>query len=211
VKFLSFLIPVFLFCTSFDPIPKDIQVEITSSDTRALDVRIQTPRLTLRSAQTSDFDAYCSLYCNEETMTYYVRGTPKTPEWVTSRLSCWVQRWIDGDPFSALAIFKEEEFIGHIVMGYGDRPGQSEIAFVILPEYWMRGYGTEAVEAVLKHYAPEIARRQVKVNGAPLEVVEATTKPDNIAANKILMRYMSCDRQEYRYDGIRNVYALQLN
>lgn len=40
------------------------------------------------------------------------------------------------------------------MIGHGDEPGQSEVAYLFMKNHWGKGLGTEAVNAVVKEYAP---------------------------------------------------------
>src|ERR1700722_8586306 len=134
------------------------EVCFTLDDLKGLFVTIDTDRLHLRSIEPTEdyYDAYFSLFGDPAVMEKYATGQTKTKEEIQSRIdNSWVKRWRENDPYSALAIFTRDtgEFIGHIVLGHGDDPGQSEIAFLLLKRYWDHGYGTEAVMAVVHDYA----------------------------------------------------------
>lgn len=79
-----------------------------------------------------------------------------------------------------------DEFLGHVVAGHGDVPGQSELAFLFMPQHWCQGFGTEAVAAIVKEYAPATVKQGYTLDGEPLNKITATAKPDNPASVRIL-------------------------
>jgi len=51
---------------------------------------------------------------------------------------------------------------------------------------WGKGYGTEAVTAIVKKYALAIIEKGHTLKGKPLEKIVATARIDNLASVKIL-------------------------
>lgn len=124
----------------------------------------------------------------------YTEGNPRSPEQTEKRSQGWVNRWQNADPFSALRVeLKDGTFIGHVIMGYGDEAGHAELAYLLYKKYWSNGYGTEAVAAVVNDLAREILKRGYPVNKddkdvppAKLQIINATSREDNVRSNKIL-------------------------
>lgn len=158
----------------------------------ALHIQIKTERLLIRSIEPSDLGNFCALYANPTVMASFGEGLPRSYEKTTERFNrSWSVRWQTGDPFSAMSVFIDEpetepKFIGAVVMGHGDVPGQSELAFLFLPEVWNQGYGKEAVTAVVKTLGAMLVEKGYGTEGAPLYEVTATCRADNIASVKIM-------------------------
>ena len=114
-------------------------------------------------------------------------------EAVAKRVTMWVKRWKDGIPFSALAVYRGKDFIGHVVAGYGENPGETEIAYIIRAEDWSKGYGSQAVEAVVQKWIPYLQQLGCLVeadNGEKhvVSTVVATSRKDNGPSNRILQK-----------------------
>ncbi len=175
-------------------------------------VTIETSRLCIQPVRLENLKDYISLFGDPVAMANYATGQTKDAEHVEKRLQGWVTRWADGDPFSGLAIFDKNsgDFIGHIVLGHGDDPGQSETAILLKPTFWNNGYGREAVSAILEHYAPKLVEMGCMVDGAPFREIVATAKADAVASNRIFSSYMKLAGQEEKYGSLRNKYSKEI-
>jgi len=62
----------------------------------------------------------------------FAQGETKPREYVERRIQIWDNRWKKRDPFAGLSVYLRdtEEFLGHIVLGHGDSPGISELAYL---------------------------------------------------------------------------------
>jgi ribosomal-protein-alanine N-acetyltransferase len=186
------------------------------NDHDSLTVKIHTERLHMRSVEPSEKDcsSYAALFGDPEVMGKYATGQTKTPEEIQTRIKdTWVKRWQQGDPYSALAVFKDDtdEFIGHVVIGHGDEAGQSELAYLFKKDHWNKGYGTEAVTAVVKEYAPATVEEGHTLDGTPLEKITATARPDNPASVKILEKLgMHKTGEDNKFGALRHHYSIHL-
>lgn len=182
--------------------------------TKPLSVTIETDRLKIQSVTAGDISDYAALFGDAVVMQKYATGETKDLAYVNKRISTWTARWENHDPYSGLCIRDKttNQFIGHIVLGYGDRPGQSEFAVALKKEFWGKGYGTEAAAAVIQNYSAELMARGYLLEGQPLEEINATSRVDLIAGNKILSQVMGDPvRQEEKYGALRNHYSLKLS
>jgi ribosomal-protein-alanine N-acetyltransferase len=165
-----------------------------------LSVSIDTPRLSIRSVTLDDVDHYTSLFADSDVMKKYASGQPNTDRAaIENRIKGWAERWGKNDPFNGMAVFdkKTGEFVGHIVLGRSDeKNGVSELAYLFHKEYWRQGLGTEAVSAIVNHYAPEILKRNYKLDGDEFNRITATTRVDHEFSRKILETAgLSTDKQ----------------
>lgn len=179
-------------------------------------VTIDTNRLHMRSIQSTDFDHYISLFEDKNVMEKFGNnGKTLSEEEIEIRINdIWINRWHNKDPYSGLSIFKSDtnDFIGHIVLGHGDEPGESELAYLFHQKYWGKGYGSEAVNAVVKEYAQATIKENYKLEGKQLKKIVAYTKSDNPASVKILKKAgMHLDSIEERYESIRHKYSITIN
>ncbi len=172
--------------------PSEVTVSFVHTENSGLIVRIETPRLLIRSVTERDTDNYFNLFSDFRVMEKYAAGKPITDRsLIENRIKGWVTRWQNKvpDPFNGLAIFKKDksEFIGHVVIGRSEEgPGISELAYIFHKEFWGQGYGSEAVSAVVNHYAIQIIKKSYKLDGAELRAIIATTRIEHERSNKIL-------------------------
>lgn len=187
-----------------------------SSTEEQLHVCIETERLRMESVTNSeeDVDNYADLFGNSDVMEKYASGTPKTKEYVEKRIESWIKRFQDQDPFNGLKVSKKDtgEFIGHVVLGHGDRPGQSELAYLFKKAHWNQGFGTEAITALVNEYALLIIQKGYNLEGRPLEEITATTRPDNPASVKILEKLgFEIQKEEEKYGHTRYHFSKNLS
>lgn len=169
----------------------------TSNGIRA---SIETDDLILQSVTWNDFENYVALFGDPKGIKKYADGQPWEIKKIQEAMDTWINRWeVQNDPFSAFAVYLksgERPFIGHVALGHGANPGQAELGFLIKPEYQSKGYGMQAVAAIMFGYAPRLIEDQYLVNmnseacdAIPLKVVHATTRTDSPHSAQIL-RYM---------------------
>lgn len=178
-------------CTHKYPgVHSDITFHVDASDT--LSVFIETDRLYLRSVSESedDCDRYAALFGDAVVMEKYGSGTVDREKIVARIKNVWAKRWKEKDPYSGLAVFEKstEEFLGHVVLGHGDAAGQSALAYLFRVNHWHKGFGKEAVAAVVQDYAPAMVQEGYLLDGEPLNEIDATARPDNPYSIKILER-----------------------
>ncbi len=184
---------------------------VSDIDTAVLDfyqkntpVTIETKDLILRPVQESDLGFFQTVYTDPVTMKLFMdhekrlENSPAT--WqeeqmksAAGRVKTFVERWTTKNPFSGFIICKKVEKdhvpIGFIVPGLGDNKGQVEMAFVILNAEQRKGFGTQAVHAIVHKYLPSLIANHDKLYGSPLLVednpikeVVATARVDNPAS-----------------------------
>lgn len=192
------------------------EVSFFLNDNEKLSVTIDTERLHIRSVESSesDYNAYGALFGDSIVMAKYGDGSTRKKEEIQNRIdTLWVKRWREKDPYSGLAVFKKDsdDFLGHVVLGHGDKAGQSELAYLFMHNHWKKGYGTEAVTAVVQEYAPATVKEGYSLEGKPLEVITATARPDNPGSVKILEKIgMTLDRKEEKFGTLRHHYFLKI-
>lgn len=180
-----------------------------------LAVSIQTPHLLMRSVTPKDYTNYLQLFRSPEVMEKYATGKIKTAAEVMDRIQMWVKRWQENDPFSALAVYDNSyripKFVGHVVLGHGDAPGESEVAALFLKNYWNKGLGTEVGKG-LAEYALAIAKEGYKLEGKLLEKIVATSRLDNPASLQLIQNAgMHLVKKEEKFGAMRNHYEIPVN
>lgn len=180
-------------------------------DDNHLTVTIETERLHMQSVTSEQTGTYVTLLESTENMAMFADGQAWATEKTRQRVSTWVSRWHQNIPFSSLAVTKNDsdDFIGHVVLGYGDDPGCSELAYVFDKKYWGHGYGKESVKTVVKEYAPELVKRNYKVEGNEFTSVVATARSDNDASIKILEATgMKCVKEDIKFGHNRHTFFI---
>lgn len=211
---------------------KPVQIKVNSlkfevDGENHLSVHMETDRLTLSSANKADKEEYEWLICDRQVVNKYAdwatRTVPKLLETSNTLHTMYSDRWNSNYPFSSFAVRLKEpkdEFIGHIVLGNGGKPGTSEIAYLFHHTskqgkgLWRKGFGTEAVGAVVQEYAPELVNKQYLVGGEKkqaLEKIVATSRLDNLGSEGILkaLRF-SVVGQTQKFGALRNEWEISV-
>lgn len=151
---------------------------------------IETENLILQHATLSNLAEYKTLFSNEKVMEKYLNGT-RDETWVQKRLSVYEERLKSGNPLSGFAIYKRgedniNEFIGHGVVGSPDLNGEVEIAGISFPDYWNKGYGSEAANALINLFIPYLhANKELFPKIMEVKSIVATARFDNEQSHKI--------------------------
>ena len=206
-----------------------------------LTATISTERLYMRSVNDSEIDrrSYTQLFGNVDVMRLYGDGKTRTSEQIAGRIKDeWAALWEKRDPYSALAVFKndDEKFIGnimlqHVVAGteqirtinWAERtpamvdrakriePGQAELAYCFMPLNWRQGFGKEAATAVVTEYAPATVKEGYIAGDKPLDTIVATARIDNPGSVKILQTLgMQLVKTEETYGALRHHFSIKL-
>jgi RimJ/RimL family protein N-acetyltransferase len=190
---------------------KQVAIQFNLEDSK-LSITIITPRLYIRSVTIEDIDRYFQLFSDKDVMAKYATGNPLTDlAVIRQRLAGWVERFAQNDPFNGLAVFdkKTKKFIGHIVLGRSEEGrGVSELAYLFHKEFWYKGIGTEAVSAVVNHYAPQIFKKKYKLDGHEFTKITATTRTNHTFSKKILetVGLTTNNQVNYKFGAQRYIY-----
>lgn len=125
-----------------------------------------------------------------------------TLEIVTKHIDDCLEEWRNGDKFNAFCIFTQPQkttdtpvFIGYISLNHTNNPNNLNLTLALLPEYWNRGFGTEASSAIVNHYVPLLLEQKYMQKGydsdyeqKPFELlkIQAYVSKENEFAQKIL-------------------------
>jgi len=177
--------------------PSNIDFERGYDD--SLRVFMDTERLHLESIQEKDKKNCVALFGNKNIMAKYAEREPRSKEKVVDRIdNSWIKRWKENDPFSAMSVFlkDEDDYIGSIVIGHGNEPGKSEMAFLFKENVWRQGYGTESAGAMIYGFAPETVNRGYKLEGEVLNEIYATTSFDHPGSRRLLEK-VGMERKDF--------------
>lgn len=204
-------------------------------------VSIETERLQLNSISDQHTKEYLELFADPNVVAKFGDGKPKDPNVFKDRVVNWIARWKNKNPFSALAVsLKKSElpstglsagpgagaetvdspFIGNVILGGAD-PAKvriedqelyaSELAYLFHTRSWGKGFGTEAVTAVVQDYAPALADRHYRVNNNAFEAICATSRVDNPGSRKILLfQGMKRIGETFKFGANRDEFAISI-
>lgn len=156
-----------------------------------------------RNITKEDIPFYQGLFSDFNVISMFGDGQTRKPEDTSKRiLETWIPRFEKGNPHGALTILQEGQQIGFMIAGGGDRPGTSELAYALMPNYWGRGLGASITSAIVEKWAPEVRRIGLGIGlkeeseaviqafrcfgGQPLDQLDATASPSNVASWLIL-------------------------
>ncbi len=163
----------------------DLDTAVTDFFQNGFPITIETQNLTLRSIREGDLEFMQNLYTDPVTMRLYTDNEKRLENdgletWkadqmkaAKGRVDAFVKRWtIDKIPFSGFLISTKTDPrpIGFIVPGFGDKPGQLETAFAIKADEQRKGFGSQAVHAIVQRYIPALIENHYRIYGKPLLV-----------------------------------------
>ena len=155
---------------------------------------IQTPRLKMREFTLDDLDAVYEFSINEDVTKYTGDvGLVKTKQDALDVIKNVWQAEYKQYGYARYALISKEanKVMGFCGIKYLPEEQRPDIGYRMLPEYWGKGLGFEAVTATM-HYAKTV----LKLNNVMAEAVV-----ENIASNKILLKAGFKHVDTYDRDG----------
>lgn len=165
----------------------------------------ESKRLLVRAPEVRDFEGIAGLWTDAE-VTRYIGG-PRDLSLLCDHFERYAS---DPEGFAAeerecwwtIIDLSDEAFVGLCALVWKEVDGQQEVdlGYFLVPRYWGRGYGFEAVQAVIAYAFGELG----------LASVVALIHPDNTASRALAERLgMWLDRELRRPDGVvRCMYRL---
>ncbi len=140
-------------------------------------MRLETPRLIIRSWHERDVDAYAAIVADPEVMRFIGNGRVHDH----AEAQAFVQRGIEVERERPWLLWAVEHAVDRRLIGFcGFAPygTEVEIGWRLASAYWRRGLGTEAARAVLRYGLDDL--------GLPHVVSVAQT--ENVASIRIMNR-----------------------
>jgi ribosomal-protein-alanine N-acetyltransferase len=134
-------------------------------------MEIATSRLVLRSARPEDLEAVHALLSDPRVMEF----SSRLPHTTLEESRAWLESMLAGGPDHPDFIIE----LGGAVIGKAGFYSMPEIGYLLHPDHWGKGYGTEAVGAAVDH---------VFRTRPDLEAVTADVDPANAASIRLLDR-----------------------
>ena len=160
--------------------------------------QLQSPRLTLRPYKAADLSAFAAINA-DEVVRKHLGGVLSQSE-----ANSLFERFVTGECLpghEAWAVTRNDtcEYIGHCWFSMREGADWPELGFLISPQYWRRGYGTEVARRLIKY-----ALGRDGYGG-----VLATVDPDHTACIVVLERAgMKRMREMHDKQGAYFVYGV---
>ena len=133
---------------------------------------IETTRLRIRLLTKQDLDSVYEIFSKDEITKQYGMFPIDNMEKATKLLDTLIKEKEHGIVLKSI-----NQVIGTIgLVAYHEKNKRAELAYGLLPEFWHKGYMTEAVDSFVKHL----------FNSTDLNRIETFIYPDNLASCKIM-------------------------
>jgi len=142
---------------------------------------LETERTFIRPFKGDDLGGFYAFMSDEEATKYLLfNSEQKTFEGTKELLDKTIANYDNEEQIYALTVEHKANgnFIGSVGLGMDWKDSGYQMFWMILPEYWGQGYGTEAVKKLLE-YAFSILG---------LGMVTAYSHPDNIASERLALK-----------------------
>lgn len=167
-------------------------------------VIVETPRLLLRPLVPGDLDDLARLYADPEVRRYFPDGT-LDQEQTRDELEWFVNGDNPGYPDCGLWATIERQsgaFIGRCGLLRWEIDGreETEIAYMIAPKFWRRGFGGEVANALVRHGFDRLGFKRLI----------ALIHPDNLASMRTAESAgLAFERMVEFEDGIARLYSIR--
>lgn len=159
---------------------------------------LSTSNLILRKFRESDIEAFYTRVAGSEEVTRYMLWQPhKDVKESKESIEKILSRYEEGNTYTwAIALHSDDSVIGRIdLLRFDETESSCSFAYMLGEEFWGRGFGTEALCAVLQYAFKKLE----------LQVVIADHMSDNIASGAVMkkvgMRYVKTHVAKYEKDG----------
>lgn len=159
---------------------------------------LETERLILREHAITDADDLFNMRTNEEVMRYIDRERPRTIQDIETFINTFNDDFKQGKHLAWVMTLKENPNVMIGSIGYWRTNlanHRAEIGYMLLPEYWRKGFVSEAL---LKTIAFGFEQIQ-------LHSIQANINPGNDASRQILLKHgfvkEAYFREDYYFNG----------
>ena len=155
---------------------------------------LDTPRLQIRLLDENDVTNSFHILSNIVAVKYYGSRPHENPEYTREKhVNLLLSRFKYRDAVPLAVTLKPSgKFIGHVDVLSFDRDFHfADLAYILDPEYWGRGFGTEAVGRVLEFLIGEMK----------LHKIRAGVLKDNIGSRRVLQK-VGFEQEGYLQDNL---------
>jgi len=162
---------------------------------------VETSRLRLRCFTSEDLGAYATIMGDDRVGRGFPKGTGYTREEAKRSLDAIMTHWKKyGFGIWAITDKHVGTLIGRCGLNLITDTSEVEVDFVTAPNYWGRGYATEAAKASLEYGFTILG----------LKRIIALTKPDNAASRRVMEKIGMHFVKNAQYWGISCAYYERL-
>lgn len=138
----------------------------------------ETKQLTLRTMQAEDLEDITLIWGDKQVMQY--SGGPSTTEKISRSIESY-QRLYEEKGYSVYTVLLKENsrIIGVCGFNPSDNENEAELIYHLHPNYWGKGYATEAASACVK---------DLKDRKSDIKKIKASVDPNNPSSSKILSK-----------------------
>jgi len=161
---------------------------------------VETERLYLREIRPSDLDAFARLNAHPDFVRYFGTGNPLS-RWESWNVAAMLAgHWaLYGFGFWMVEEKGTQAFVGRVGVWHPEGWPGTEIGWGIAPEYWGRGYATEAAAASM----------QWAFEHLDIDELISVIHPDNEASKKVALRLGETYRETSLVNGKRSdIYSI---
>jgi RimJ/RimL family protein N-acetyltransferase len=136
---------------------------------------VTTARLTLRPLRENDIDAFHRILGEPDVLRYFPKSTPPTREQVGEVIAAQQRHWAErGYGWWAVIPRDSDRFMGWCGLQYLPDTDEVEVACLLGPEHWGRGYAIEGGAAALEYGFRELG----------VETIVAIVHPQNLRSRR---------------------------
>jgi RimJ/RimL family protein N-acetyltransferase len=158
---------------------------------------IETSRLFLRQFHPEDLASYATIMGEHEVGKGFPKGTGYTREESKRSLDSIMSHWSKyGFGIWAITDKLTHDIIGRCGLNLIEETSEVEVDFVVAPNYWRRGFATEAAKAALTYGFTVLG----------LERIIALAKPENTASRRVIEKTGMHFVKNAQYWGITVLY-----
>ena len=159
--------------------------------------RIETTRLTLRSFEPDDFEAYYERILSQRAVMRFLSGSgePRSREEAALTFARFTDPQRDSrDLVWAVTERRTKELIGHAVLQRLDKSELIEVGYALGERWWGAGLATEVSRAVVAFGFETL----------PLDLIAGIARPENAASRRVL------EKTGLTFDGMRRYYGFEV-
>ncbi len=152
------------------------------------------PRICLEKLLPHDFVSFYALTGNEKVMAMITERALSSEE-ALNKFNYFLE---NNELHKSFGSFKVLEVLSSKLLGFAkleitkEKPEEAELGYMLLPEFWGNGFGSEIAETLL----------EVATSDSNLTRVFAITDPNNVASRKILINNGFASEEVGEIDGL---------
>ena len=137
----------------------------------------ETDRLTLRPFASADVNALHEIFSKPTVLRYFPNQTPPNRAQVERIINFQLSHWEKhGYGWWAVELTELKKMIGWCGLQFLPETGETEVAYLLEPEHWGHGFGTEAARYSLHYGFIDLG----------IKKIVAIVHPDNLASRRVI-------------------------